>query len=126
MAVSDWSTNPVNNISINGYSLSGPYGHVFAVMMAELKAELDSIKASVTAVDTAIGDWATATPARTTKVKAAIEALEGAMGAWTTEGRTTTVKAAVEGVEGEIGAWTDTTETTTVKAAIEALRPEGE
>lgn len=110
MAVSDWSTNPVNNISINGYSLSGPYGHVFAVMMAELKAELDSIKASITAVDTAIGDWATATPARTTKVKEAIEAAE----------------VRVTALETAMGAWTDTSETTAVKAAIEALRPAGE
>lgn len=110
MAVSDWSTNPVNNISINGYSLSGPYGHVFAVMMAELKAELDSIKASITAVDTAIGEWTTASPARTTTVKAAIEVAE----------------TSIAGVQADIGAWTDTTEETTVKAAIEDLRPAGE
>lgn len=110
MAVSDWSTNPVNNVSINGYSLSGPYGHVFAVMMAELKAELNSVKASITAVDTAIGEWTTALPARTTKVKAAIEAAE----------------ARVTALETAMGSWTDETETTAVKAAIEALRPAGE
>ena len=44
MAVSDWSANPVNNVKLNGYSLSGPYGHVLAVMMAEVKEKFDEIK----------------------------------------------------------------------------------
>ena len=78
MAVSEWSTNPVNNTHINGYSLSGPYGHVFAVMMAELKAELDSMKAA----DESAGE--------------AIEALETAMGSWTDATETTAVKPAIE------------------------------
>lgn len=103
MAVSDWSTNPVNNVSINGYSLSGPYGHVFAVLMAEIKSALDGVAGE-------IGEWAAATPARTTKVKAAIEAAETRLTA----------------LETAMGAWTDETEDTTVKAAIEALRPAGE
>lgn len=107
MAVSEWSTNPVNNTHINGYSLSGPYGHVFAVMMAEIKTALDVLKAEI---EGEIGEWATATPARTTKVKAAIEAAE----------------ARVTALETAMGAWTDTTETTAVKTAIEALRPAGE
>ena len=107
MAVSDWSTNPVNNITINGYSLSGPYGHVFAVMMAEIKTALDGLKTDIEGV---IGDWATANPARTTKVKAAIEAAE----------------TKITALETAMGSWTDATETTAVKAAIEALRPAGE
>ena len=107
MAVSDWSTNPVNNTSINGFSLSGPYGHVFAVLMAEIKAELDGLKTEIAGE---IGEWTEATPARTTTVKAAIEAVESA----------------VAGVQADIGAWTDETEDTTVKAAIEDLRPAGE
>lgn len=110
MAVSDWSTNPVNNTHINGYSLSGPYGHVFATMMAELKTELDSIKASIEGVDDAMGEWTTATPARTTTAKAAIEAAE----------------ARVTALETAMGSWTDSIETTAVKPAIEALRPEPE
>jgi len=107
MAVSDWSTNPINNTSINGYSLSGPYGHVFAVMMAEIKSALDGLKTDIEGV---IGEWAEASPARTTKVKAAIEAAE----------------ARVTAIETALGTWTDEAEDTTVKAAIEALRPAGE
>ena len=110
MAVSDWSTVPEENVQLNGYSLSGPYGHVFAVMMAELKAELDSIKASIEGVDDAMGEWTTATPARTTTAKGAIEAAE----------------ARATALETAMGSWTDTTETTAVKTAIEALRPAGE
>ena len=110
MAVSAWSTNPTNNTQLNGYSLSGPYGHVFAVMMAEIKAAIDGVAGKVEGVEDVIGEWTTATPARTTTVKAAIEAAE----------------TAVAGVQADIGAWTDTTEDTTVKAAIEALRPAGE
>ena len=125
MAVSDWSTNPVNNVHINGYSLSGPYGHVFAVLMAEIKSALDGLKADI---EDEIGEWTAATPARTTTAKAAIEALEGKLGAWTAAepARTDTVCEAVEAIESGIGAWTDETEDTTVKAAIEALRPAGE
>lgn len=100
MAVSDWKTVPAQNTHLGEFSLSGPYGHIFAEMMAQLKAEIDSIKG---AEDDAMGEWTEATPARTTTAKAAIEALEAA-----------------------VGSWTDTTETTTVKAAIEALRPSGE
>lgn len=107
MAVSDWSTNPTNNTQLNGYSLSGPYGHVFAVLMAEIKAAIDGVEDKVEDV---IGEWTAATPARTTTVKAAIEAAE----------------TSVAGVQADIGAWTDTTEGTTVKAAIEALRPAGD
>lgn len=107
MAVSDWSTNPTENTQLNGYSLSGPYGHVFAVLMAEIKSAIEGVKDDVEAV---IGEWTTASPARTTTVKAAIEAAE----------------TSIAGVQADIGAWTDTTEDTTVKAAIEALRPAGE
>ena len=107
MAVSDWSTNPTENTRLNGYSLSGPYGHVFAVLMAEIKSAIEGVKDDVEDV---IGEWTTATPARTTTVKAAIEAVE----------------TSVAGVQADIGSWTDETEDTAVKAAIEALRPAGE
>ena len=107
MAVSDWSTNPINNTQLNGYNLSGPYGHVFAVLMAEIKTAIEGVKDDVEDV---IGEWTTADPVRTTSVKAAIEAVE----------------ASVSGVQADIGAWTDETEDTTVKAAIEALRPAGD
>ena len=107
MAVSDWSTNPIENTQLNGYSLSGPYGHVFAVLMAEIKSAIEGVKDDVEDV---IGEWTTADPVRTTTVKAAIEAVE----------------TSVAGVQSEIGAWTDETEDTTVKAAIEALRPAGD
>lgn len=107
MAVSDWSTNPINNTHLNGYNLSGPYGHVFAVLMAEIKSAIDGVKNDVEDV---IGEWTTADPVRTTTVKAAIEAVE----------------TSVAGVQADIGAWTDETEDTTVKAAIEDLRPAGE
>lgn len=107
MAVSDWSTVPENNTHLNGYSLSGPYGHVFAVLMAEIKTALDGLK---TDIEGEIGEWAEASPSRTTKVKAAIEAAE----------------ARVTALEAAMGAWTDENEDTTVKAAIEALRPAGE
>ena len=110
MAVSDWSTNPVNNTTIGGYSLSGPFGHVFAEMMAQIKTAFDGAADRVEAVEDVIGEWTTADPVRTTTVKAAIEAVE----------------TSVAGVQADIGAWTDTTEDTTVKAAIEALRPAGE
>lgn len=110
MAVSDWSTNPTNNTQLNGYSLSGPYGHVFAVLMAEIKAAIDGVEDKVEDVEDVIGEWTAATPARTTTVKAAVEAVE----------------TSVANVQAEIGAWTDETEDTTVKAAIEALRPAGE
>ena len=103
MAVSDWSTNPVENTTLGKYNLSGPYGQLFAELMAQVKAAMSSTSDSITALETAMGSWTEATPARTT-----------------------TVKAAIEGVEAEIGSWTDTSETTTVKAAIEELRPEGE
>ena len=126
MAVSEWNTVPGQNTHLGDYSLSGPYGHIFAEMMAQLKAEIDSIKASIEDATDAMGEWTTASPARTTTAKAAIEALEVAMGSWTDTTETSSVKAAVEGVEASIGAWTDPTEDTTVKAAIEALRPEGE
>ena len=117
MAVSDWSTNPVENTSLGGYNLSGPYGQMFAELMAQIKAAMNGENSE-------IGAWTN--EERTTTVKAAIETLETAMGSWTaaTPARTTTVKAAIEAVEAEIGTWTDETETTTVKAAIEDLRPD--
>ena len=110
MAVSDWSTNPTENTHLNGYSLSGPYGHVFAVLMAEVKAAIDGVEDSVEDVADTVGEWTTATPARTTTAKAAIEAAE----------------ARVTALEEAMGSWTDSTETTAVKPAIEALRPEPE
>ena len=110
MAVSEWSTNPTENTKLNGYSLSGPYGHVFAVLMAEIKSAIEGVKDEIEDVEDVIGEWTTSDPVRTTTVKAAIEAVE----------------ASVAGVQEDIGAWTDTTETTPVKTAIEALRPAGE
>ena len=110
MAVSDWSTVPEENVQLNGYSLSGPYGHVFAVLMAEVKAAIDGVEDSVEDVADTVGEWTTADPVRTTTAKAAIEAAE----------------ARVTALEEAVGSWTDATETTPVKAAIEALRPAGE
>lgn len=125
MAVSDWKTDAKQNISLGQYKLSGPFGAMFAELMAQIKGAFDAME---TEVEGAVGEWTTAAPARTTTAKAAIEALEGKVGTWTAAepSRTDTVCEAVETIESGIGAWTDETEDTTVKAAIEALRPSGD
>ena len=94
MAVSEWSTNPVQNTQLGGYNLSGPYGQMFAELMAQIKAALNG-------EDSEIGTWTS--EERTTTVKAAIEAIEAEIGTWTDETETTTVKAAIEELRPEDG-----------------------
>jgi len=83
MAVSDWSADPKQNISLGGFKLNGEFGMMFAEMMAQLKAKLDGVD---TAVESA-GDG--------------VEAVQAAIGSWTDATESTTVKAAIEALRPE-------------------------
>ncbi len=78
MAVSDWSSDPKQNVEIGKYKLNGEFGGLFAEMMAQLAAKFSAVDSAVDAA----GDG--------------VDALEAAIGAWTDETETTTVKAAIE------------------------------
>lgn len=78
MAVSDWSSDAKQNISLGGYKLNGEFGALFAELMAQVAAKFSAVDS---AVDAAGGG---------------VEALEASIGTWTDETETTTVKAAIE------------------------------
>ena len=78
MAVSDWSTNPKQNVVLGQFSLSGEFGAMFAELMAQIAAKFGTVDTAVNAA----GDG--------------VEALQASIGAWTDTAETTTVKAAIE------------------------------
>ena len=83
MAVSDWNTDPKQNIELGRFKLNGEFGMVFAEMMAQLKAKLDGVDAAVESAGDGVG------------------ALETSIGSWKDETETTTVKAAIEALRPE-------------------------